>query len=122
MLATIAPAHEEQRSGWFGSVHMYAPACVITPAWATHERLGCGRRKTLIADCCLCQMPAYQTLTRVHLPLRVYWWDEAEAREHAWDNYYEPRVEIICGPGYGCNVKPRRRSSRHLREGWYECR
>lgn len=114
--------HQEDRSGWFGSCHIYAPAYVKTPKWATHERMANTKPdEIVIADCCLCKMRADETVCEVVTgqPFALGLTSE-EIHEQLWDHYYEPHVNIECGPGFGCNVKPRRKSSRHLREGMYE--
>lgn len=119
----LAGDHRENRSDWFGNFHLYAPAYIKTPAWATHERLAnCAADEIVVPDCCLCKMRADETVcqivTGVPLPLGL---SEEEYRERIWESYYEPRVDIQCGPGFGCNVKRRRRSSRHLRAWRYDC-
>jgi hypothetical protein len=118
----MTPWHEEDRSGWWGNLHIWAPAVIKTPKWATHERLADVRPdEIVIADCCLCKMRADETVCQIvtGLPL-PHGLSESERRERIWENYAEPYVHIECGPGFGCNVKPRRRASRHLREFWHE--
>ena len=118
---SLAGDHRENRSGWYGNCHIYAPAYIKTPKWASHERLAdCKPDEILIADCCLCKMRADETVCEIVTGLPAPRGLTAEEyREQIWDNYFEPRVNVECAPGFGCTVKPRRRSSRHLRE-WRE--
>lgn len=117
----IVPHNEQDRSDWFGNLHLYAPPCIKTPKWASHERLtDLASDQIVIADCCLCKMRADETVCQIvtGLPFPRGLSDD-EFREQIWDNYFEPYVAVECGPDLGCNAKPRRRSSRHLRE-WRE--
>lgn len=119
---SIVPRHEEDRSFNNGILHLWAPPVVKTPAWATHERLtGLAAGDTVVADCCLCKMRADETVCEIVYPLPLpLGLTDAEYRERIWDNYSESYQDIQCAPGFGCNVLPRRKSSRHLREDWYE--
>jgi len=115
---SLAGDHRENRSGWYDNLHIYAPAFIKTPPWATHERLSdVSADEIVFPDCCLCKMRADETIcqivTGVPLPRGL---SDEEYRERIWEQYYEPYVEINCAPGFGCNVKLRRRTSRHLRE------
>jgi hypothetical protein len=118
---SLVPRHEKDRSGWIGNVHIYAPACVRTPKWASHERLGnLTADQIVVADCCLCKMRADETVVELVVgPQRPLGQSPEERRETLWDFYFEPYMTIECAPGFGCTMKPRRRSSRHLREHWY---
>jgi hypothetical protein len=117
----------ESRSGIYGGgVYLYAPAYVKTPAWATHERLDLRCDEVVIADCCLCKMRADETICEIFTgqphPKGLDWdaMDDEERSNWLWGYYYEPHTKISCAEGFGCTVKRRRRSSRHLREGMYE--
>lgn len=108
--------------------------------WApTEHRLDIPSDEVVIADCCLCRMPAQETMCRLRcqeLPLGDYgdyqerelWpttdaWGNVRYRPVNWltyASYYDSTWRIECNPDAGCNTRPRRRSSRHLREGWYE--
>lgn len=123
---SIVPWHEEDRSGWFGNVHLFAPAVITTPPWATHERLSdCAADEIVVADCCLCRMRADETVcTITTAPPLPHGMTPNERMDHIYSNssyFYDASVDIQCAEGFGCTVKPRRRSSRHLREPWYEC-
>lgn len=120
---SLAGESREDRSGWMGNCHVYAPAFIKTPAWATHERLlECPADMTVYPDCCLCKMRADETLCQIvtgpDMPLGL---TSEEMHERIWDHFYEPRTEINCAPGFGCSAVPRRRSSRHLRAWRFQC-
>ncbi len=98
------------------------------PWWRTDERCGLDPDHIVIADCCLCKMSASETDIRLwiaEIPLCAdcgdygynYPWGDRACFDLPYD---EARWETKCAEGFGCTVKPRRRSSRHLREGWYE--
>lgn len=112
--------------------------------WApTEHRLNLPPEKIVITDCCLCRMPARETMCRLRCqeaPLGGYgdyqereeWLSDIyengeKVGEHyapinwfTYVSYYDATWQIECNPDAGCNVKRRRRSSRHLRESWYE--
>ena len=125
MHGNLPDRRQEERSGWYGNLHMWAPAYVKLPKWATHERLGLKCDEVVIADCCLCKMRADETQCHITTGPTIHGllhddMTEDERSDALWGNYFESYSTIECAEGFGCTVKRRRRSSRHLRESWYE--
>lgn len=123
----LAGSAREDQSGYYGSAHIYSPAYIKLPKWATHERLsGLKCDDIVVTDCCLCRMRADETTVEIvtghPLPhgLDLDAMTEEERSGWLWGTFYESWQNIECGEGFGCTVKPRRRASRHLREHLYE--
>lgn len=111
----------ENRSGWYGRVHIYAPPTITTPPWATHERLS-NVPARVFAECCNCWMPAEETVCTITGPLQIPLGmpnsEKLDWMDTVGGFYYSPYITIKCGPGCGCNINPRRRWGKHLRERW----
>ncbi len=107
------------------TVHILRSRATPRPWWPMHEYCNMAADAIVIPDCCLCRMPADKVDCRLwtqEFPigdLGNYQYGYPLLDEFDY-SYEESRLETKCADGCGCNVKPRRRSSRHLREHWYE--
>jgi hypothetical protein len=112
------------------SIHILRTDSIARPWWRTDERASAHAGHKVLTDCCCCRMPAEETDCRIVSP-----WDPphgdlgcfqeppdlAASADVPTGAYYEPRLEIRCAAGFGCDANPKKRRGRHLREWMREC-
>lgn len=111
------------------------------PWWPTEQRFDIPATELVVTDCCLRQLPASETICRLHtqeVPVGGYgdygqdepWpttdaWGNSSYRRENWfsyASYYDSTWQIECSSEGERSCKQHRRFLRglHLREGWYE--
>lgn len=114
-------------------VHILTFGSTALPWWPTHQRFP-KSPATILTDCCCCRMKRSDTIARLIVPyippiggFGCYQVPALphEKRDGPWAAeaiptaaYYEPRIEVKCAPGKGCDKNPRRRFGKALREMW----
>jgi hypothetical protein len=101
--------------------NLWAPPFIKTPPWPSDERLGIDPAKKLLTDCCVCRVPAKDTVAVIRrgLPIPLGMADD-EALDFAWSVFDggDPTVEIRCAPECGCNKRPKMRWGATARSMW----
>ena len=106
-------------------IHVLRVPEIARPWWRTDERASSYTGRTVITDCCSCRMAASETDCRI-----VSSWEPPHGDFGCYQEqpnlkadaslptgaYYEPRLEIRCAHGFGCDANPKRRWGRALRE------
>lgn len=97
---------------------LFTPAASITPPWRTDERCPETSGRKIWTDCCGCKQPAEETDC-----VFVSYYDHplggvASLDELPTGAYYGGDWHVSCHAGFGCTVKPSKKSGRFLREMW----
>lgn len=72
----------------------------VASSWYTNV----SPEQKMFTACCACNMRADQVKVRI------------ERMKSHMIGYYDPRHQIACRSGMGCNANPRKRRGRYLRE------